>query len=158
MENNGGTVYSTGAEVRNNDGVVFCSGGTIYNCGGIVYAKSGTVISSSGKIYNDAAEIVILQDVKDSETQIYGYYELKLADYYEPYIILDGVVNEPGSERMIISEDTICRISPRAGYRISDARSGSGDLIRNETDGSISLVNVTEDTTLSLEIEPSNKG
>ena len=153
VENNGGTVYCTGAEVSNNGGIVFCSSGTVYNNGGTVYAKAGTVISSGGKIYNDAAEIVLLQGVKDAENQIYGYYELKLADYYEPYVVLDGVVCEPGSERMIIGEDCVWRGTPRAGDRISGASSDSGELIWSEEDGSVSLINVTEDTTLRLEIE-----
>ena len=53
---------------------------------------------------------------------------------------------------MIISEDTVCRITPKEGFRISGAESSFGDLLWGE-DGSVSLVNVNGDTTLTLEIE-----
>ena len=45
-----------------------------------------------------------------------------------------------------------CRITPKEGFRISGAESSFGDLLWGE-DGSVSLVNVNGDTTLTLEIE-----
>ena len=152
VENNGGTVYSTGAEVRNNGGTVYSSGGIVYNDAGIVYAKGGMVYNKGGTVYNDGAEILVLDDDSSYESRVFGYYELKLAGYYEPYVILDGVTTEPGSEKMIISEDTVCHITPRPGYRLTGAESTSGDLFWGE-DNTVSLRNVTEDTVLRLEID-----
>lgn len=154
VRNDGGTVYSTGAMVTNVGGTVFCNGGTVYNYGGVVYAKAGTVFSSSGTVYNDGADIILLPGDDSQESRIYGYYELRLADYYEPYVTLEGVVNEPGSEMMIISEDSVCRVTPKDGYRIADAESESGDLVWDADDGSVSLINVTGNTTLKLKIDP----
>ena len=144
VRNDGGTVYSTGATVTNMGGTVFCNGGTVYNYGGKVYARAGTVFNQAGTVYNAGADIIVLPEDDPQESHIYGYYELKLAGYYEPYVTLEGVVNEPGAESMIISEDSICRITPRQG----------GELIRNDADGSILLMNVTGDTVLTLEIKP----
>ena len=152
VENNGGTVYSTGAEVQNNGGTVYSSGGTVRNNGGVVYAKGGTVYNDGGTVYNDGAEVLVLDPDSAYESLVFGYYELKLAGYYEPYVTLEGVTTEPGSERMIISEDTVCRITPKAGFRIAGADSSFGDLLWGE-DGSVSLVHVNGDTTLTLEIE-----
>ena len=153
VQNDGGTVYSTGATVTNYGGTVFCNGGTVYNYSGTVYAKAGTVLSSSGTVYNGGADIVLLPGDKSQESRICGYYELKLAGYYEPYVSLEGVLTEPGSEMMVISEDSICHILPREGYRIVRAETEAGELIRDEADGSIFLVNVDGDTVLTLEIE-----
>lgn len=152
VTNNGGTVYSTGATVYNNAGTVFCNGGIVYNDGGKVYAKTGTVFNSAGTVYKNDADVVVLGDELAGQGQILGYYELKLADYYEPYVVLEGVVNEPGSEMMIISEDSVCHVTPKEGWRIISAESEIGELVFGE-DGSVDLVNVTGDTTLKLEIE-----
>ena len=154
VRNDGGTVYSTGATVTNMGGTVFCNGGTVYNYGGKVYARAGTVFNQAGTVYNAGADIIVLPEDDPQESHIYGYYELKLAGYYEPYVTLEGVVNEPGAESMIISEDSICRITPRQGFCITNAESTSGELVRNDADGSILLMNVTGDTVLTLEIKP----
>lgn len=154
VRNDGGTVYSTGATVTNIGGTVFCNGGTVYNYGGRVYARAGTVYNYAGTVYNDGADIIVLPEDETQESRIYGYYELKLAGYYEPYVTLEGVVNEPGAESMIISEDSLCRVTPKEGWRIANAESTSGELVRNNADGSILLMNVTGDTVLTLEMEP----
>ena len=154
VRNDGGTVYSTGATVTNIGGTVFCNGGTVYNYGGRVYARAGTVYHYAGTVYNDGADIIVLPEDETQESRIYGYYELKLAGYYEPYVTLEGVVNEPGAESMIISEDSLCRVTPKEGWRIANAESTSGELVRNNADGSILLMNVTGDTVLTLEMEP----
>ena len=146
--NNGGTVYSTSAEVYNNGGVVFCSGGTVYNNGGMVYARSGKIYHNSGTVYSNRAEVLCF-DENGEDARIFGYYELKLDGYYEPYMTLEGVVSEPGAEKMIISEDSVCIISPRSGYRIVSATASSGSITR-EKDGRVILRNVTGDTTLKL--------
>ena len=175
VRNDGGTVYSTGATVTNMGGTVFCNGGTVYNYGGRVYARAGTiynhagtvynyggkvyaragtVFNHAGTVYNDGADIIVLPEDDSQESRIYGYYELKLADYYEPYVTLEGVVNEPGAESMIISEDSVCRVTPKQGWQIVNAETTSGELVRNNADGSVLLTNVTGDTLLTLEIEP----
>ena len=151
--NNGGEVYNHLGTVFNNAGTVYNTGGTVFNNGGIVYANSGVVFLNGGTVYNNEATVYTsgTEDGAD-RGRILGYYELKLADYYEPYVTLDGVTTEPGSEKMIISEDSVCHVTPKDGYRIAGAESGCGDLIYDE-DGSVFLVNVTGDTTLRLEIE-----
>ena len=153
VRNDGGTVYSTGATVTNMGGTVFCNGGTVYNYGGKVYARAGTVFNHAGTVYNDGADIIVLPEDDPQESRIYGYYELKLAGYYEPYVTLEGVVNEPGAESMIISEDSVCRITPKEGWHIANAETTSGELVWNDADGSVLLMNVTGDTVLTLEIE-----
>ena len=154
VRNDGGTVYSTGATVTNMGGTVFCNGGTVYNYGGRVYARAGTIYNHAGTVYNDGADIIDFPEDDPHESRIYGYYELKLADYYEPYVTLEGVVNEPGAESMIISEDSVCRVTPKQGWQIVNAETTSGELVRNTADGSVLLTNVTGDTLLTLEIEP----
>ena len=154
VRNDGGTVYSTGATVTNIGGTVCCTGVRVYNYGGRVYARAGTVYNSAGTVYNGGADIIVLPEDETQESRIYGYYELKLAGYYEPYVTLEGVVNEPGAESMIISEDSLCRVTPKEGWRIANAESTSGELVRNNADGSILLMNVTGDTVLTLEMEP----
>ena len=153
VRTDGGTVYSTGATVTNVGGTVFCSGGTVHNFGGTVYARAGTVFNHAGTVYNDGADIIVLPEDDPLESHIYGYYELKLAGYYEPYVTMEGVVNEPGAESMIISEDSVCRIIPKQNFRILDAETTSGELTRNDADGSVTLQNVTGDTLLTLKIE-----
>ncbi len=151
--NNGGTVYNHLGIVFNNAGTVYNTGGTVFNNEGIVYANSGVVFLNGGTVYNNEATVYASgsEDAPD-RGRILGYYELKLADYYEPFMTLDGVTTEPGSEKMIISEDSVCHVTPKDGYRIAKAESGSGELIYEE-DGSVFLVNVTGNTTLKLEIE-----
>ena len=153
VRTDGGTVYSTGATVTNVGGTVFCNGGTVHNFGGTVYARAGTVFNHAGTVYNDGADIIVLPEDDPLESQIFGYYELKLAGYYEPYVTLEGVVNEPGAESMIISENSICHIIPKENFRIVSAETTSGELVWNDTDGSVSLMNITGDTLLTLEIE-----
>lgn len=153
VRNDGGTVYSTGATVTNMGGTVFCNGGTVYNYGGKVYARAGTVFNHAGTVYNDGADIIVLPEDDSQESRIYGYYELKLAGYYEPYVTVEGVVNEPGAESMIISEDSVCRITPKEGWHIANAETTSGELVWNDADGSVLLMNVTGDTVLTLEIK-----
>ena len=151
--NNGGTVYNNRATVYNNAGTVFNNGGKVYNNAGIVYANSGIVFNNNGTVYNNEAEI-FNADTPDTVgvNRVFGYYELKLADYYEPYIVLEGVTTEPGSEMMIISEDSFCRATPIPGYEIVGAEATVGDLIR-DGDGSVILTNVDSDTVLTLEIK-----
>ena len=84
VRTDGGTVYSTGATVTNVGGSVFCNGGTVHNFGGTVYARAGTVFNHAGTVYNDGADIIVLPEDDPLESQIFGYYELKLAGYYEP--------------------------------------------------------------------------
>ncbi len=151
--NNGGTVYNTLGTVYNNGGIVYSNGGTVYNNGGSVYADSGRVFNNSGTVYNHEAEVLTFAE-NAADSRVLGYYELKLADYYEPYVLLEGVTVQPGSEMMIISEDSVCRITPKEGWRIANAESTSGELTRNNSDGSITLQNVTGDTVLTLEMEP----
>ena len=153
VENNAGTVYNSGADVYNSGGTVYSSSGSVHNNGGIVYARGGTVYNNGGTVYNKGAEVLVLDNGSYGKSTILGYYELKLADYYEPYVTLEGVTTEPGAEMMIISEDSVCHITAKPGYRISGAESTFGDIIWGE-DGSVSLVNVTGDTTLTLSIEP----
>ena len=136
------------------NGTVFCNGGTVYNYGGKVYARAGTVFNHAGTVYNDGADIIVLPEDDSQESRIYGYYELKLAGYYEPYVTVEGVVNEPGAESMIISEDSVCRITPKEGWHIANAETTSGELVWNDADGSVLLMNVTGDTVLTLEIIP----
>ena len=150
--NNAGVVYSNLAVVYNNGGTVYSNEGTVYNNGGIVYANGGTVYNNAGTVYNNGALIFGFGgDVADSV--IFGCYELKFADYYEPFIELDGANIEPGSEKMLVSEDGICRISPAPGYRIAGAETNAGVITRDEEDGSMLLSEVDADVTLTLSIQ-----
>ena len=134
--NNAGVVYSNLAVVYNNGGTVYSNEGTVYNNGGIVYANGGTVYNNAGTVYNNGALIFGFGgDVADSV--IFGCYELKFADYYEPFIELDG----------------ICRISPAPGYRIAGAETNAGVITRDEEDGSMLLSEVDADVTLTLSIQ-----
>ena len=151
--NNGGTVYSTGAVVYNNGGTVYQKGGIVYNNGGAVYADTGRVFNNSGTAYRHQAEVLCFEENTDN-SRVLGYYEFRFADYYEPYVTFEGLTVEPGSEKMIISEDSVCRITPREGYRIAKAKSDSGDISFNREDGSVVLSNVTADTTLTLTVRP----
>ncbi len=151
--NNGGTVFNNLATVYNNGGTVFNNGGTVFNNGGTVYANSGTVYLNEGTVYNHEAEVLSRDDaVSSGKSRILGYYELKLAGYYEPYVEMEGTTVEPGSEKMIITEDTVCRLTPRTGFMIAGARTDAGNLSFDGTDGSVTLTDVNEDTTLSLAI------
>ena len=149
--NNGGTVYATLSTVYNNGGTVYQNGGTVYNNGGKVYAAAGVVYQNSGTVYQNHASVYAHEEDDTADSHIYGYYELRLADYYEPYVTIEGVTTEPGSEMMIISEDSVCRVTPREGYKISSAKADAGKIIR-EKDGSVCLVDVDKDTTLKLKI------
>ena len=151
--NNGGTVYSTGAIVYNNSGTVYQKGGIVYNNGGAVYADTGRVYNNSGTVYRHEADVLFFEE-NEENIRVLGYYEFRFADYYEPYVTFEGLTVEPGSEKMIISEDSVCRITPREGYRIAKAKSDSGDISFNREDGSVVLSNVTADTTLTLTIRP----
>ena len=152
--NNGGTVYNNLATVYNNGGTVYSNGGTVYNNAGVVYANDGSVYNNAGKVYNNEAVIFSFSDDDIvSSSRIFRYYELKFADYYEPFILTDGLVVEPGSERMLIGEDSVCRISPYPGFVLKAAETSAGDLIWNNEDGSVSLANVDADTTLKLTLQ-----
>ena len=149
--NNGGTVYSTDATVYNNGGTVYQKGGIVYNNDGTVYADTGRVFNNSGTVYRHDAEVLSVKE-NEENCQVLGYYEFRFADYYEPYITFEGLTVEPGSEKMIISEDSVCRVMPREGYRIVKASSDSGSIAFSKEDGSVELTGVTADTTLSLTI------
>ena len=150
---NGGTVYSTGAAVYNNGGTVYQKGGIVYNNGGAVYADTGRVFNNSGTVYRHEAEVLCFEENAEN-SRVLGYYEFRFADYYEPYITFEGLTVEPGSEKMIISEDSVCRVMPKEGYRIAGAKSDSGSIVYSREDGSVLLIGVTADTTLSLTIRP----
>ena len=151
--NNGGTVFNNMGTVYNNGGLVYNNGGVVYNNGGVVYANSGVVYNNVGVVYNNEADVYSFQDGEMfGSRKVFGYYELKFSDYYEPYVEIEGVTVEPGSEKMIISEDSVCRITPLPGYEIVEVESDVGELIREE-DGSVVLLNVDADTTLTLTIE-----
>ena len=146
--NNGGTVYNNLAVVYNNGGVVYNNLGTVYNNGGIVYANGGKVCNNGGKVYNNDALIYSFDG--DVETpMIYGYYEFKFAGFYEPFMTFDGLVSEPGAEKMIISEDSVCSIVPYPGFIIADAEADSGEIAWDE-EGGLTLSGVTSDVTLTL--------
>ena len=151
--NNGGTVYNTLGTVYNNGGIVYSNGGTVYNNGGSVYADSGRVFNNSGTVYNHEAEVLSFAE-NAADSRVLGYYELKLADYYEPYVLLEGVTVQPGSEMMIISEDSVCRITPRDGFRILKAKASAGTVTYHREDGSVLLTGVDADMTLTLTIRP----
>lgn len=152
--NNGGTVFNNLATVYNNGGTVYTNGGTVYNNAGVVYANNGSVFNNAGKVYNnDAAVFSFSDDDIVSSSRVFRYYELKFADYYEPFILADGIVVEPGSERMLIGEDSVCRVSPYPGFVLKAAETDAGDLIWNNEDGSVSLANVDADTTLKLTLQ-----
>ena len=152
--NNGGTVYANLATVFNNGGTVYNNGGLVYNNAGVVYANVGTVYNNAGEVYNNDAEIFSFsEDDIVSSSRIYPYYELKFADYYEPFVLVDGVTTEPGSEKMIISENAVCHISPYPGFVIRDAKTDAGDFVWAEEDGSLYLSNVDADTILTLTLQ-----
>ena len=148
--NNGGIVYNSLGAVYNNGGTVYLNGGTVYNNTGTVYANTGSVYNIDGTVYRHEAEVYGLPDGSGS---VLRYYELRFADYYAPYVDVEGVTTEPGAERMIIGEDQICRISPKSGYTIAQASSDAGEIVRNG-DGSISLTKVDADTVLALKVLP----
>lgn len=152
--NNGGTVYNNEATVFNNAGVVYSNGGTVYNNAGTVYANTGLVYNNAGDIYTNGAEVYsFTEDEAVSSSRVYDYYELKFADYYEPFILVDGVFVEPGAESMLIGENMTCHISPYPGIRIQAAETEAGSLIWDNEDGSLYLSNVDADTTLTLTLQ-----
>lgn len=153
--NNGGTVYSNLATVYNNGGLVFVNGGTVFNNAGAVYANGGTIYNNAGHVYRNQAEVFsFTEDEPVSSSLIFDYFELKFADYYEPYILVDGAVAEPGSERMLLGEDSVCRISPYPGLNLKDAETTAGELVWDELDGSVTLSQVDGDVTLTLTLQP----
>ena len=147
---NGGTVYSRDSLVYNNGGTVYQSGGTVYNNTGTVYAVKGTVYNIDGTVYREDAKV---HRVPNGSGRVLRFHELRFADYYAPYVDVEGVTTEPGAERMIIGEDLVCRVSPKSGYRIADASADAGEIVQNP-DGSVSLTKITSDTVLTLTIEP----
>ena len=148
--NNGGTVYNTLGTVYNNGGTVYCNGGTVYCNTGTVYANKGTVWNIDGTVYKHEARVF---RVSGGSGRSLRYYELRFADYYAPYVDVEGVTTEPGAEKMIIGEDQVCRVIPKTGYTIAQASSDAGRIVRNK-DGSVSLLNVGADTVLALKILP----
>ena len=148
--NNGGTVYNTLGTVYNNGGTVYHNGGTVYNNTGTVYANKGTVCNINGTVYKHEAKVT---RVPGGSGRVLRYYELRFADYYAPYVDVEGVTTEPGAEKMIIGEDQVCRVIPKNGYTIATASSDDGEIVRNQ-DGSVSLMNVGADTVLVLKVLP----
>ena len=146
---NGGTVYSRDSLVYNNGGVVYQNGGTVYNNTGTVYAVKGTVYNIDGTVYREDAKV---HRVPNGSGRVLRFHELRFADYYAPYVDVEGVTTEPGAERMIIGEDLVCRVIPKASYSIAGASSDAGEIVRNP-DGSISLSKVDTDTVLTLTIK-----
>jgi len=146
---NGGTVYNSLGTVYNNGGTVYCNGGMVYNNTGTVYAAKGTVYNIDGTVYKEDAKV---QRVRNGSGRVLRFFELRFADYYAPYVSVEGVTTEPGAERMIIGEDLVCRVRPKSGYVIADASSDAGEITRNP-DGSVSLSKVDADTVLTLTIE-----
>lgn len=148
--NNGGTVYNTLGTVYNNGGTVYSNGGTVYNNTGTVYAAKGTVWNIDGTVYREDAEV---HRVRNGSGSVLRFFELRFADYYTPFVSVEGVTTEPGAERMIIGEDQVCRVIPKTGYTIAQASSDAGEIVRNQ-DGSVSLLNVGADTVLALKVLP----
>ena len=146
--NNGGTVYNTLGTVYNNGGTVYSNGGTVYNNTGTVYAAKGTVWNIDGTVYREDAEV---HRVRNGSGSVLRFFELRFADYYNPFVSVEGVTTEPGAERMIIGEDQVCRVIPKTGYTIAQASSDAGEIVRNQ-DGSVSLTGVSADTVLTLQI------
>ncbi len=146
--NNGGIVYNNLAVVYNNGGTVYNNEGTVYNNGGVVYANGGKVCNNGGKVYNNDA-LVYSFDGEVETPMIYGYYEFKFAGFYEPFMTYDGLVSEPGAEKMIISEDSVCSVVPYPGFVITDAEADSGEIAWDE-EGGLTLSGVTSDVTLTL--------
>jgi hypothetical protein len=122
----------------------------VYNNTGTVYAAKGTVYNIDGTVYKEDAKV---QRVRNGSGRVLRFFELRFADYYTPYVSVEGVTTEPGAERMIIGEDLVCLVSPKPGYVIADASSNAGEITRNP-DGSVSLSKVDTDTVLTLTIEP----
>ena len=146
--NNGGTVYNNLAVVYNNGGTVYNNEGTVYNNGGVVYANGGKVCNNGGKVYNNDA-LIYSFDGEVEDARIYGYYEFRFGGFYEPFMTFDGLVSEPGAEKMIISEDSVCSIAPYPGFVITNAEADSGEIAWDE-DGGLTLSGVTSDVTLTL--------
>ncbi len=152
--NNGGTVYNNAGTVFNNAGTVFNNGGTVYNNAGTVYANTGLVYNNAGDIYTNGAEVFsFTEDAAVSSSRVYDYHELKFADYYEPFILVDGVFVEPGAESMLIGENMTCHISPYPGIILKAAETEAGTLIWDSEDGSLYLSHVDADTTLTLTLQ-----
>ena len=147
---NGGTVYNSLGTVYNNGGTVYLNGGTVYNNTGTVYANKGSVYNIDGTVYRNEAAV---HRVRSGCGRVLRYYELRFAEYYAPYVDVEGVTTEPGAEKMIIGEDQVCLVTPKSGYIITDATAESGEIVRNR-DGSISLEKVDGDTVLTLIIDP----
>ncbi|MCR5137691.1 MAG: chitobiase/beta-hexosaminidase C-terminal domain-containing protein [Oscillospiraceae bacterium] len=146
--NNGGTVYSNLALVYNNGGVVYSNGGTVYNNAGIVYANGGEVYANAGTVYSNSASVSAFGG-NVQESSVYGYHELRLADFYEPYVMISGLEVLPGSEGSVITEDSVCTIAPIPGYMLVNASADAGKLVWEE-DGSLTLSDVDADVLLDL--------
>lgn len=152
--NNGGTVYNNGGIVYNNAGTVYNNGGTVYNNAGIVYANTGLAYNNAGDIYTNGAEVFSFsEDEAVSSSRVYDYYELKFADYYEPFILVDGIFAEPGAESMLIGENMVCHISPYPGIILKSAETDAGTLVWDNEDGSLYLSHVDADATLTLTLQ-----
>ena len=149
--NNGGTVYSNLALVYNNGGLVYSNGGTVYNNGGIVYANGGDVYANAGTVYSNSASVSSFGG-NVQESSVYGYHELRFADFYEPYVMISGLDVMPGSEGSIITEDGVCTIAPCPGFLLVGAESDAGTLTWEE-DGSLTLSGVDRDVLLALTLQ-----
>ncbi|MBO5556486.1 MAG: chitobiase/beta-hexosaminidase C-terminal domain-containing protein [Oscillospiraceae bacterium] len=149
--NNGGTVYNNSALVYNNGGTVYNNGGTVYNNKGVVYANDGIVYNNAGTVYNNGALVYAFEG--DVETSlIYGCYRITLAEDYSAFADFEGLDMDPQDDSLIISKDTVCTITPKAGLRIVDAKADVGKLTADENGGYL-LSDVDANVTLTLRFQ-----
>ncbi len=152
--NNGGTVYNNGALVYNNAGTVYSNAGTVYNNAGIVYANEGSVYNNNGTVYNNGAFVHGFIEGSVVESRIFGYYALHFAEYYDPYITVEGTVIEPDGGNRMVLQDKECRITPDPGFTINSATASNCKLVWNG-DGSISLIDLVGEISAKLELQAS---
>lgn len=149
--NNGGTVYNNGSTVYNNGGTVYNNAGLVYNNAGTVYSNGGTVYNNGGTVYNNGAEVYSFAgDVEDAV--IYGYFHVTLADDYSAFADIEGLEVESGTDELIIGQDTVVTVTPKAGYRITDIQASAGTLAETE-DGGYTLTEVDADMQLSMSFQ-----
>lgn len=150
--NNGGTIYSNRAFVYNNAGTVYANGGTVYNNAGIVYANDGTIYNNNGTVYNNGAFVHGFVEGSVKESRIFGYYAVHFAEYYDPYITIEGTVIEPDGGNRMVLQDKECRITPVEGFTINSATASNCKIVWNG-DGSISLIDLVGEINVALELQ-----
>ena len=150
--NNGGIVYSNRALVYNNAGTVYANGGTVYNNAGIVYANDGSIYNNNGKVYNNGAFVHGFVEGSVKESRIFGYYAVHFAEYYDPYITVEGTVIEPAGGNRMVLQDQECRITPVEGIAINSATASNCKIVWNG-DGSISLIDLVGEINVTLELQ-----